>query len=191
MCLPVQTRLSNHADASKIHSVIQPYGADISVKGSGTFQVALQNPNGIRIGDVSEGLECIDAMSENKIDLFGLSETRLNASTDARRKLSTMMRLSGQGKAVAASDFSTKEGHQAGGTAMLIQGPATGRVSRMIHDKLGRFCIMILNGQGERGLVIATVYRVCQKKGTLTTSGTAYTRQCNAHRLEGDICPNP
>ena len=57
-----------------------------------------------------------------------------------------MMRLDGQGKAIAALDFSTKEGHQAGGTAMLIRGPVTGRVSRMIHDKMGRFCMMILNG---------------------------------------------
>ena len=111
MCLPFQTRLRDYEDASEVHTVIQPYGADIAQKSKGAFRVAMQNPNGLCMGDIREGLECIDAMSENKIDLFGLSETRLNASTDARRKLATMIRIDGQGKAVAASDFSTREGH--------------------------------------------------------------------------------
>ena len=95
MCLAPQTRLRDHDDASEVHTIIQPFGANITSKSKGSFRVAVQNPNGLRLGNVKEGLECIDVMSENKIDLFGLSETRLNASMEARSRLATMIRLDG------------------------------------------------------------------------------------------------
>ena len=95
MCPPAQVSLSDCADVSGIQGIIPAYGASMGNKSGGVFQIAMQNPNGLRVGDVREGAECIDVMNEREIDLFGLSKTRLNASTEARHRLAIMIRMDG------------------------------------------------------------------------------------------------
>ena len=74
---------------------------------------------------------------------------------------------------------------------MIARGKVSGRVFNRIPDDLGRFSYMAMNGKDGIGVIMITVYRVCQKKGTKTGPDTAYMQQIEGLRERGIRNPDP
>ena len=95
------------------------------------------------------------------------------------------------GSTVMASAPSNAKHYLPGGVAMMARGKIEGRITRRVPDSLGRFTYMSLKGKNNTGVLVVTVYRVCQKKGTKTGPNTAYIQQHVAMREAGIKDPDP
>jgi hypothetical protein len=74
---------------------------------------------------------------------------------------------------------------------MLTQGPHSGRVFCKGSDHMGRFTWMALRGSDGTGVIVVNAYRVSQHKGTVTGENTAYMREWDMLRSEGETHPDP
>ena len=72
---------------------IPAYGASIEVKNDGTFRIASQNTNGMRLGSIYAGVEELDVMEQLGIDVMCLQETNLAWNTDTRAMLAALIHL--------------------------------------------------------------------------------------------------
>jgi hypothetical protein len=86
----------------------------------------------------------------------------------------------GSSRVVAASaqnpECSTSE-YQPGGVLTAVVGRLTGRVEKTYSDPWGRFTLVRLRGSRSEGVVLLTVYRVCQRSGSNAGPTTAYSQQ--------------
>ena len=130
-------------------------------------------------------------MKELNLDLFVLSETNKNWDETAKYILSKLMRRDGPGAAITASDYLIKEGYIPGGTALLFKGQHSGRILSRASDKWGRFCYALLGRKDETVVPILVLYRVCQKRGSVTSPNTSYACEVNHLRLKGCKYPDP
>ena len=73
---------------------------------------------------------------------------------------------------------------------MMERGKIEGRITRRVPDSLGRYTYMSLT-ENDTGILVITVYRVCQNKGTKTGPDTAYMQQHVAMRETGVKNPDP
>ena len=189
----LQTRLNEFITRpSRKDYDIPPYGASIHDKRENVLRAAFQNINGITT-DNFIGAEEVEAMDHLGIDLLGLIETNINWSIDRRLQLSAMIKLKfNDGRFVTSSMKAPSEtSYLPGGTAMITRGHNCGRVYRRGADPLGRFTWMALRGRNNTGLLVITGYRVCQNSGTTAGPDTAYMREWEALREEGDTSPDP
>ena len=83
----------------------------------------------------------------------------------------------GFGTSVTSAAASPKVGYLPGGTVMITRGQTTGRITKLISDRLGRYTCMALRGKYGSGILIITVYRVSQKKGAKVGPKTVYMQQ--------------
>lgn len=74
---------------------------------------------------------------------------------------------------------------------MISCGPTSGRVYRRGSDPLGRFTWMALRGRDGTGVIVITLYRVCQNSGTTAGPNTAYMKEWEALRERGNKHPDP
>ena len=81
--------------------------------------------------------------------------------------------------------------YQPGGTAMILRGNCCGRLYRRGSDPLGRITWMALHGKGAGCIIIVTAYRVCKNKGITACPDTAYMREWEALREQGNLDPDP
>lgn len=173
------------------NELIPAYGACMDDKHKSSMRVAVQNTRGMTLGNTNEGNQSLQLMKEKQIDLLGMSETNKHWSTEACRILATLVNKDSNGKSIASSDPSPKEGYLPGGTAMIIKGPHAGRVCKRYPDKLGRYSYVALHGKDGSGIVIITIYRTPHKKGSRPGPDTSFMRQYNAIRMEGTKNPDP
>jgi hypothetical protein len=126
------------------------------------------------------------------IDILGLIETNLNWTLEQRMKLAAELYIKFHGgRSITASHRSQKEGYQPGGTAMVARGPICGQVYRRGSDPLGRFTWMALRGKDGTGVIVVTLYRVCQNSGVTAGTSTAYLNQWKELRRMGYKNPDP
>lgn len=171
---------------------IQPFGADIKHKQDNALRIAVQNINGFRFDAARAGAEEVDAMDKLGLDIFGLVETNINWSHEAKLRFEAMMRLQfTHAPIVTSSAPAAKEGYLPGGNAMVARGRVAGRVGKRHGDRLGRYSYMALSGKDNTGILVITLYRVCQKKGTKVGPGTAYMQQYEGLRKAGITDPDP
>ena len=78
-----------------------------------------------------------------------------------------------------------------GGVAMMARGKIEGCITGRVPDNMGRYTYMSLKGKNNTGVLVVTVYRVCQKKGTKTGPDTAYMQQHVSTREAGIKDPDP
>ena len=159
--------MEEFAKTSVLRETIPAYGAKMEKKRPNTLQVAVQNSNGFRAFSMAEGAECEDVMRDLELDMYGLSETNRNWDEKSKYILAQIIQRDGPGAAIAASDYSEKEGYLPGGTALLMKGNQCGRVSRQFPDKMGQICYMLLNGKVDTVITFLVLYRVCQKGALL------------------------
>ena len=171
---------------------IPAFGADIKHKGNESFRLATQNVNGFRFDSPRVGVQETDAIEQLGLDIFGLTETNINWTNNAKLQLNTLANLSqGHARTIAGSAPWPTEGYQPGGTAMIAQGRVAGRIWKRDADSLGRFTYMALQGRDDTGIIIFNVYRVCQKKGARAGPDTAFMQQYEGLRKKGITNPDP
>ncbi|KAL3802447.1 hypothetical protein ACHAWO_004749 [Cyclotella atomus] len=126
------------------------------------------------------------------IDLLCMNEINIPMTLERRLQLSTALQLRFTGSRSVTSSMQTKEtGYLPGGTAMITQGPISGRVYRRGADHLGRFTWMAFRGKDGTGVIAIDGYRVSQHRGTAAGENTAYMREWEVLRREGDANPDP
>ena len=171
-------------------NAIQAFGDDSSEKEEGTMRASAMNVHGLKLTGTE--LRELEVMKELSIDMFGISETNINATHDMRTELTKMIEQQlGGGVAVTSSHRSTKIGYLPGGTSLITQGPTRGRHERRIVDKMGRFSGQLLKGIQGSGVFQCSVYRVCQTKNAIVGSDTAFARQRDELRSQGVKIPDP
>eukprot|EP00956_Cyclotella_meneghiniana_P041430 scaffold226749_cov66-Cyclotella_meneghiniana.AAC.2 len=171
---------------------ILPYGAILAGKEQNVLRAALQNINGISYSAEHIALEEIDAMYKYHIDLLRMTEINIAMSLERRLQLASALQMRFTGSRVVSSSMKSKdEGYLPGGTTTIAQGPLSGRVFRRGSDHMGRFSWMALRGTDGTGIIVITGYRVCQNKGTVAGTNTAYMREWGMLRSEGVINPDP
>ena len=138
-------------DLSWANTEIQPYGSSIYEKDENIFRAALQNIRGLSNSSDNIALEEIDAMVRLDIDLLCMNEINLPMTLERQLQLSTALQLRFTGSRSVTSSMTTKEtGYLPGGTAMITQGPISGRVYRRGSDHLGRFTWMAFQRPARR-----------------------------------------
>ena len=188
-----QTRLDEHFEAPWDEDDIPSYGASIRQKTKDAVRCAVHNIHGTRLDPVPEANEEIDAMRAHGIDIMGLTETNLNWSSDAKNTLAALVRVAfgPNTTTVAASSPSDDRIYLPGGTAMMARGNSAGRVLKRVPDSQGRFSYMTFRGKDDKGIIMITVYRVCQQRGSRVGPQTAYMQQYAAQRRAGIKHPDP
>jgi hypothetical protein len=66
--------------------------------------------------------------------------------------------------------------YKPGGTAIISTGKTAGRVKQSGVDILGRWTYQLLDGQGDRDILLVSIYQCC-KSQTNPTGLTAYRQQ--------------
>ena len=90
-------------------NAIQAFGDDSSEKEEGTMRASAMNVHGLKLTGTE--LRELEVMKELSIDMFGISETNINATHDMRTELTKMIEQQlGGGVAVTSSHRSTKIG---------------------------------------------------------------------------------
>jgi hypothetical protein len=144
-------------------------------KDEGILRLALQNLNGIRLSDMVDVLPEVVAMDELEIDIMALPETKLCQDGRTKEVLQRQLNVNvGSSLVVEASAPKLKDNlsndYQPGGVMLAMTGKVIGRKLEHFRDPMGRFVWSI---------IIIAAYRVCQKKGTVSGTTTAYTQQLN------------
>ena len=125
----------------------------------------MHNTNGFYSDRARKGAEEIDAMETLGIDLLGLTETNVNWKNKLKNEVAAWVRLAfGTGSTVMASAPSRAKHYLPGGVAMMAKGKIEGRITRRVPDSMGKFTYMSLTRKNNTGILVVTVYRVCQKK---------------------------
>jgi exonuclease III len=153
-------------------------------KKEGILRIALQNPNGIRLSDMIEVLPEVVAMDELDIDIMALPETKLCQDGRTKEVLQRQLNVNvGSSLVIEASAPKLKDNlsndYQPGGVMLAMTGKVIGRKLDHFRDPMGRFVWVKFRGSRGEGIIVIAAYRVCQKKGTVSGTSTAYTQQIN------------
>lgn len=121
-----------------------------------------------------------------------MNEINLPMTLERRLQLSTALQLRFTGARSVTSSMTTKEtGYLPGGTAMITQGPISGRVYRRGSDYLGRFSWMAFRGKDGTGVIAIDGYRVSQHRGTVAGENTAYMHEWEKLHQESETNQDP
>lgn len=175
---------SNSIEGTKetIQSVITPVKENLpfgdllqqSNRTENTLRIFLKNINGLKANNSWDKWDngCEEAYSQ-KIDIFGICESNINWNTN-NRMLAKAKCQKAYGLAMistSSSNESTKTEYQPGGTATIITGKYTGRVTQPIQDLsgMGRWSGYKLRRNSNSCINIITVYRPTVSSGIHTT----------------------
>jgi hypothetical protein len=148
---------------------------------STTFQILLQNPNGIRPSVTEPGfLFSLHISNEIGVGALCLTETNLNWHHSQHKfALRRCLHRNWQSSKFQTSvpDEIFLGNYQPGGTATIVVDRWTSRVlsSGMDPYGLGRWSYVTLRGKSDTSICIFTAYRVCNDR--YTRSKTAYKQQ--------------
>jgi hypothetical protein len=142
----------------------------------GMIRISGYNPDGIKPQELASQLQHSMDLS---IDIQCYSEVNRNfLRTDQRHKFFEGMKaMDRSSKAIwGTSLFTTDSKYKPGGTAIISRGKTAGRVKKSGSDKLGRWTYQLLDGQGDKDILIVCVYQCC-KRPTNPGGHTAYHQQ--------------
>jgi hypothetical protein len=142
----------------------------------GMIRISGYNPDGIKPQELASQLQHSMDLS---IDIQCYSEVNRNfLRTDQRHiYFEGTKAMDRSSKAVwGTSLFTTDSKYKPGGTAIISRGKTAGRVKKSGSDKLGRWTYQLLDGQGEKDILIVCVYQCC-KRPTNPGGHTAYHQQ--------------
>jgi hypothetical protein len=128
-----------------------------------------------------------------EIDYFGITEHKLDTHQykvrqsfiDSAHQSFTQHKLE-----IGSSELQTVSTYKPGGTAIIAQGDATGRVISQESDKYGRWSYLHLQGHANKVITYITAYQVC-KKPTNPQGITAFHQQATAFSREKRKNTNP
>jgi hypothetical protein len=157
---------------------IEPAGDPLVAKQDDYMRVILCNINGFRLQEGFQTAPAIAAIGAFQADVACYTEINTNATTSFHDQVKHQLDAHlGPSQVTTASGAATKDGYLPGGVMQAIVGHHNGRVRQRAADRWGRFTWATMRGSRDEGIVIITAYRVCQRKGTKTTSRTAYQQQ--------------
>ncbi|KAG7367974.1 endonuclease/exonuclease/phosphatase family protein [Nitzschia inconspicua] len=128
------------------------------------------NANGLHHGALGgDFAEVCQTMSEEHIDIMGIAETHLDTRhpnlvrtcAKAARRTFTHSRI-----CMASSRRTYNTSYKPGGTAMISNGPVTGRITQTNSDSMGRWCSTSYRGANGHHVTVVTAYQVCKTQPT-------------------------
>jgi hypothetical protein len=145
-------------------------------KMEGNIRISTWNPNGINANQVHSILQQSLDLS---IDIQGYSEQNRDFLKQSQRQAfqEATTRMDRHSRAIWGTSQVIVEGdYKPGGTALITFGKTAGRVKERGSDPLGRWTYQILDGKGNKEVLIMNVYQCC-KSPTNPTGITAYHQQ--------------
>ena len=142
----------------------------------GMIRISGFNPNGIKTSQLESQLQ---HSKDLDIDIQCYSEVNANVlRTDQRQKFHDgCKRIDKTSRSVwGTSLLPTDSDYKPGGTAIVSTGKTAGRVKKSGSDKLGRWTYQLLDGKGDKDILIISVYQCC-KRPTNPGKTTAYHQQ--------------
>ena len=142
----------------------------------GMIRISGCNPNGIRADQVESQLQ--HSLDLN-IDIQCYSEVNTNfLRTDMRQQFfEKTKKMDRTSRSIwGTSLYTTDSEFKPGGTAIISTGKSASRVKKSGTDKLGRWTYQILDGQGNKDVLIISVYQCC-KRPTNPNGATSYHQQ--------------
>ena len=136
-------------------------------KKDGTIRISGFNPNGIQVNQLESQLQ-------HYIDIQCYSETNLNTLGPIVRKslFDQTIKMDRNSKSVWSSSDIPKDGYfKPGSTSIVTRGKTSSRVKESGTDNLGRWCYQVLDGKGDRDVLLVSIYQSCKssnKEGILT-----------------------
>ena len=90
---PFQKKIDECFGTPTDAATIAAFGALIENKQEKSLRVGTQNSNGTYIGQLSNGMEEVDAMNALGLDILGITKTKLNPSHEDKMNPTQMIRL--------------------------------------------------------------------------------------------------
>jgi hypothetical protein len=189
----VRTLIQQTIHKPYLNKTDKAWGHNMPPKGEHIFRVGLRNINSLPLLSAhSKNAIFTSDILQGQYDVFCATETniawnnvpiqdRLNERFRGHFEFSNMITSHNK-------DSTYKEKFQRGGTLMVCNGPACGRIIEKGTDDiiLGRWSWMKLRGSKGLTLVIASLYRPVKSNGALST----YQQQKNVLRdMDIDVCP--
>ena len=188
--LPINKRLSNLKESITKIKATRVFGLEqldedesMAMGGSmgqdkfeGNVRISTWNPNGINLNQVQSTLQqsldlSIDVQGYSEVNTDFLKQNQHQGFKDATSKIDN------HAKAVWGTSQVIVEGeYKPGGTALVTFGKTAGRVKESGTDPMGRWTYQILDGKGDKEILIMNVYQCC-KSPTNPTGITAYHQQ--------------
>ena len=165
---------------TSVEDPLEPTGDILIEKDPWITRFGLQNIMGLSIKEGHRILPETVAIHALQLDYVGITEPNRVMTKENQQRISNEINyFAGQSRLVCSSspkaDNSSDYSH--GGTILGVVGAQVGRVLKCGSDKWGCFSWTTLQGTRDEGILLMTIYRVPQKKGTITTAGTAYSKQ--------------
>jgi exonuclease III len=145
-------------------------------KMEGNIRISTWNPNGINTNQVHSILQQSLDLS---IDIQGYSEVSRDflKQSQCQPFQEATTRMDRHSKSIWGTSQVIVEGdYKPGGTALITFGKTARRVKERGSDPLGRWTYLILDGKGNKEVLIMNVYQCC-KSPTNPTGITAYHQQ--------------
>jgi hypothetical protein len=145
-------------------------------KMEGNIRISTWNPNGINANQVQSILQQSLDLS---IDIQGYSEVNRDFLKQHQRQAfqEATTRMDRNSKAIWGTSQVIVEGnYKPGGTVLLTFGKTAGQVKECGSDPLGRWTYQILDGKGNKEVLIMNVYQCCRSP-TNPTGITSYHQQ--------------
>jgi hypothetical protein len=142
----------------------------------GMIRISGFNPNGIKANQLERQLQHskdldIDIQCYSEINVNVLRTDQCQKFYEGCKKMDKSSRsVWGTSQLLADSEY------KPGGTAIISTGKTAGQVKKSGSDKLGRWTYQLLDGQGNKDILIVCVYQCC-KKPTSPWKTTAYHQQ--------------
>ena len=181
-------------EIAELSRPIEPTGDPLLEKREGIVRFGFQNIMGLSIKEGHTVLPEAASIHALQLDFVGIVEPNRVMTHENKKRISTQLNyFAGQSKLVCSSSPSSNRDsdYSHGGAITAAVGHQTGRVMTTGADKWGRFSWMTLRATRDEGILLVTIYRVPQTKGTKTTSGTAYAKQIELMMAEGDRTCDP
>ena len=145
-------------------------------KSPGMIRISGCNPNGIQAEQLKSHLQ---HSLDLGIDIQCYSEVNTDfLKIDQRQKFYEYTKsMNNQSRAVwGSSQVIVENNFKPGGTAIISQGKTAGRVKKSGIDAMGRWTYQLLDGQGDKDILIVSAYQCC-KQPTNPVGITAYHQQ--------------
>ena len=151
-------------------------GGTISEKTEETIRISSMNPCGIRLDEITEQLQhALDL----DIDIQCYSEINLDTTKShlLQQLQENVTKIDPQARSTwCSSKITTTRNYKPGGNGIITFGGHAGRIKTSGTDLLGQWSYQILDGKGNREILIMSIYQCC-KTPTNKVGITAHHQQ--------------
>ena len=139
------------------------------------------NINGIRrTDDFQDVLEIAQAMKMHSVDIMAFQETNTDWRSSAKHRTYERFQQVYHHTRLSTASSTTRYNtiYQPGGTLVAVTDDYVGRAALIGSDpELGRWSFIKLLGKRGRGIIVVSIYKVCQQDSTRCGDRTAYAQQ--------------